>query len=543
MRVFAPQPAVSALPPRLPSPFAREPHPIARRAAAELNAELRAGLAADARLATPGGGKMFGVLVCLRPADGVVGYLRAFSGMLGGRWTVEGFAPPVFDEAARAAWWPASEVELASLEAQRAELGGSDAARAARGRLAEVSARHAAEGDEMRARHAANRAGRHAARAASGPAAAAGTADALDQASRADTAEKRDLRARHAAALAAAAAPVATLDAALAALAEARAEKSRGFLARIHAGYTLTTFRGETRALRDIFAPDAPPGGAGDCAAPKLLAHAQRLGLRPLALAELWWGAPPTTGGRLSGAFYPACRGKCGPLLPALLEGLPTELAPQFGGGPIAADEPRTLFADAHVVVVAKPCGLLSVPGRGGALRDSVLARVRARDPDATGPLVVHRLDLDTSGVLLIARDPATHTALQAQFARREVTKRYIAWLDGELAAETGTIDLPLRVDLDDRPRQLVDPAHGKPAVTTYRVLARAGGRTRVELSPRTGRTHQLRVHCAVGLGAPITGDRLYGTPADRLELHAESLAFLHPRTGERVEVRWPAPF
>lgn len=557
MRLFAPPPAASALPTRLPSPFAREPHPLARRAAEELMADLRAGLAANAGLDAPGGGKMFGVLVCRRPADGAVGYLRAFSGMLGGRWAVDGFAPPVFDATARDAWWPASEVELAVLEAQRADLADRADAQAARAALADVTARHAAESEALRARHAANRAGRHAARAARGTATAAATGTAtafapdttaasgaaLDQASRADTAEKRELRARHAAERAAAAAPVRALDAALGALAAARAEKSRGFLARIHAGYALTTFRGETRALRDVFAPDAPPGGAGDCAAPKLLAHAQRLGLRPLALAELWWGAPPATGGRLAGAFYPACRGKCGPLLPALLDGLPTDLAPQFGGGPIAADEPRTLLADAHVVVVAKPCGLLSVPGRGGALRDSVLARLRARDPDATGPLVVHRLDLDTSGVLLVARDPASHAALQAQFARREVQKRYIAWLDGDLAADAGTVDLPLRVDLDDRPRQLVDAVHGKPAVTTYRVLARAGGRTRVELSPRTGRTHQLRVHCAVGLGAPITGDRLYGTPADRLELHAESLAFAHPSTGERVEVCWPAPF
>jgi len=544
VRVFDPQPAARELPARFPSPFATEPHALARRAAEELVRELRAGLAATAGLDAPGGGKMFGVLVCQRDGDddGPIGYLRAFSGMLGGRWRVAGFAPPVFDEAARDAWWPASEAELAVLEAQRAAIADGAVAVAARAELAAVIARHAAEAAELRARHATNRTARHAARA--------GAPDprALDQLSRADTADKRELRARHAAERALATARVTTLAADADALAGRRAARSRDFLARIHAGYVLTSARGETRALGELFAPDAPPGGAGDCAAPKLLAEAQRRRLRPLALAEVWWGAPPATGGRHAGAYYPACRGKCGPLLPFLLAGLATDDAPQFGGGPIAAAEPRTLYEDAWLVVVAKPCGLLSVPGRGGALRDSVLARLRARDPGATGPLVVHRLDLDTSGVLLAARDAATHTALQAQFARREVTKHYVAWLDGTVAGEAGTIELPLRVDLDDRPRQIVDPSHGKPALTAWRVLSRAAGRTRVALSPLTGRTHQLRVHCAhaLGLAAPITGDRLYGRPAAegaRLELHAEAIAFTHPHTGARVEVAWPAPF
>ena len=183
------------------------------------------------------------------------------------------------------------------------------------------------------------------------------------------------------------------------------------------------------------------------------------------------------------------------------------------------------------------------MPGR--RTQYSVLARLRARYPDATGPLLAHRLDLDTSGLLVAARDEATHAALQRQFARREVDKRYIAWLDGDVAGEAGTIDLPIRVDLDDRPRQIADPVHGKPAVTAWRVLARAGGRTRVALYPHTGRAHQLRVHAAhaSGLGAPVVGDRLYGRPGGRLMLHAEALAFVHPHTGQRLAVDCPAPF
>jgi len=188
-----------------------------------------------------------------------------------------------------------------------------------------------------------------------------------------------------------------------------------------------------------------------------------------------------------------------------------------------------------------------SVPGRSGALRDSVQTRLRARYPAATGPLVVHRLDLDTSGLLLAAKDEVTYAALQAQFARREVDKRYIALLDGVISADRGVVDLPIRVDLDDRPRQIHDPIHGKAAITEWLVLERRTETTRVALIPKTGRTHQLRVHAAhpLGIGAPIAGDRLYGRVHDqpRLMLHAERLAFVHPHTGERIELVRDAPF
>jgi tRNA pseudouridine32 synthase/23S rRNA pseudouridine746 synthase len=182
------------------------------------------------------------------------------------------------------------------------------------------------------------------------------------------------------------------------------------------------------------------------------------------------------------------------------------------------------------------------VPGRSGLLADSVATRLRARYPEAA---VAHRLDLDTSGLLVAAKDPATHAALQRAFARREVDKRYAAWLDGAVAGDHGTVELALRVDLDDRPRQIHDPAHGKPAITAWRVVERTPTRTRVTLVPHTGRTHQLRVHAAhpLGLAAPIVGDRLYGRAAARLALHAEALAFVHPHTQRRIELVRPAPF
>lgn len=400
------------------------------------------------RLDQPGQGKMIGVLVVEAP-DGTVGYLRAFSGMMAGRWTIEGWAPPAYDVAARDAVWIPGEAELY-------DLGADD---------------------------------------------------------------------------------------------EARAARSRELLPAIQHTYRFANALGEVRALRELFAPKEPPGGAGDCAAPKLLAQAYALGLRPVALAEFWWGAPPRTGDRRAGSFYPACQGKCPPILAHMLSGLPADPPPVFGAGVIADDEPATVYEDEYLLVVDKPSGLLSVPGRSGLLRDSVSTRLRTRYPNAAGQLVVHRLDLDTSGLLLAAKDTTTFSALQRLFSLREISKRYVAWLDGDVAGNEGMVEFPIRMDVDDRPRQIHDPVHGKAAVTGWRVLDRAGGRTKVALTPHTGRTHQLRVHASnpIGLDAPIVGDRLYGRSApeygERLLLHAESLAFTHPVTGAEVVVTSPAPF
>ena len=339
------------------------------------------------------------------------------------------------------------------------------------------------------------------------------------------------------------------LAAALRTLDATRTARSRVLMAQIQGSYRFLNARGDVRALRELFAPSEPPAGAGDCAAPKLLAQAYALGLTPLALAEFWWGAPSSTGDRREGVFYAACRGKCLPILTHMLGGLPADPPPLFGAAAVGADEPRSLYEDDQLLVVSKPSGLLTVPGRSAALQDCVVSRLRARYPDATGPLVVHRLDLDTSGLLLVAKDLDVAKALQRLFSLREVEKHYVAWLDGAVAGEHGHITLPLRPDVDDRPRNIHDPVHGKPAHTEWRVLARANGRTRVQFTPHTGRSHQLRVHAAHpdGLDAPIVGDRLYGrTPPDddeRLLLHAERLAFVHPVTGGRVEVEHPAPF
>jgi tRNA pseudouridine32 synthase/23S rRNA pseudouridine746 synthase len=317
-------------------------------------------------------------------------------------------------------------------------------------------------------------------------------------------------------------AAVLTLDA-------ARAARSRALTTQINDAYHFASARGEVRSLRSLFAPGEPPTGSGDCTAPKLLAHAYRLGLRPIGLAEFWWGAASATGDRREGVFYAACRGKCLPILTHMLDGMPVEPPPLFGSAAIDPAEPRTVFEDEHLLVVNKPSGLLTVAGRSASLSDCVVSRLRKRYPQATGPLAVHRLDLDTSGLLLIAKDADVATALQRMFSLRVIEKHYVAWLNGDIAADHGHVTLPLRLDVD--------------------VLARHNGRTRVRFTAHTGRSHQLRVHSAhpQGLDAPIVGDRLYGrhAPSDdeRMQLHAERVAFVHPVTGARLVIEQAAPF
>lgn len=328
-----------------------------------------------------------------------------------------------------------------------------------------------------------------------------------------------------------------------------RTARSRVLMAQIQDCYRFTNAQAEVRPLREIFAPAEPPAGAGDCAAPKLLAQAYAEGLTPLALAEFWWGASSSTGDRREGVFYAACRGKCLPILTHMLRGLPADPPPLFGAAALHPDEPRAVYEDEHLLVVNKPAGMLTVPGRSASLQDCVVSRLRARYPDATGPLVVHRLDMDTSGLLLVAKSMDVAKALQRLFSLREIDKHYVAVLDGHVRGEHGHITLPLRVDIDDRPRNIVDPVHGREAHTEWYVLSRGATQTRVRFVPHTGRSHQLRVHASHqdGLDAPIVGDRLYARTApeddERLLLHAERLAFVHPVTGVRVDVEALAPF
>lgn len=328
-------------------------------------------------------------------------------------------------------------------------------------------------------------------------------------------------------------------------LKEERKQKSARLQNEIFDHFYFVNKKLERKSVGEIFkhTPEGRPrAGSGECAAPKLFQYAFLHQLEPIALAEFWWGQSPKTEVRLHGQFYPACRGKCEPILGHMLQGIPIEANPMLEN-PAEGKELSIVWEDEYLVIVNKPEEFLSVPGIN--ISDSVLTRLKLKYPEASGPMVVHRLDMSTSGILIAAKDITTYKTMQRQFMQRKVEKRYCALLNGDIAGDEGMIQLPIRVDLDDRPRQMVCYEHGKPAQTRWKVLEKSAGKTRIAFYPITGRTHQLRVHAAHpdGLGTPIVGDDLYGNRADRLHLHAESITFYHPKSNERMTFEIPAPF
>ncbi len=309
--------------------------------------------------------------------------------------------------------------------------------------------------------------------------------------------------------------------------------------------YQMLNIEGNSRNLIDIFAETAmkkPPAGSGDCAAPKLLQYAFKNKLTPICMAEFWWGAQPKSEIRKHKHFYPACQGKCQPILSHMLEGMDVEKNPLLTN--LAEDKKlQIIFKDQHIVVVNKPAELLSVPGK--SIEDSVYSRIKAKFPQATGNLILHRLDMATSGLLVLALNQRAHKHLQQQFINKKITKRYVALIDGVLNKTAGEIRLPLCVDFNDRPRQMVCYLHGKYAETHWQVIEQSAGKTKLFLYPITGRTHQLRMHCAHpdGLNSPIIGDGLYGKKSDRLYLHAQHLSFIHPITKKQLTFEVDADF
>lgn len=309
--------------------------------------------------------------------------------------------------------------------------------------------------------------------------------------------------------------------------------------------YRLLNAKGNVKDVLSLFRETVtpkPPAGTGDCAAPKLLQYAYQHQLSPICMAEFWWGEAPKSEVRKHLQFYPACQGKCLPILNHMLEGLNVEKNPLLEN-PAANLALPIVYQDDHIVVVNKPSGLLSVPGK--TIKDSVYQRIVEQYPNATGKLILHRLDMATSGLLVLALSSRAHKHLQKQFINKVVQKRYVALLDGEIHQQQGEITLPLTLDFYDRPRQKVCFESGKPAHTKWQKLAIEQGKTRLLLYPITGRTHQLRVHCAhvEGLHTPIIGDDLYGTPDTRLKLHAQHLSFLHPISQQRVTFEVNADF
>ncbi len=321
-------------------------------------------------------------------------------------------------------------------------------------------------------------------------------------------------------------------------LKEERKTKSNSLQNQLFNQYQFLNKFKQEKGLLEIFSNTVfqqPPAAAGECAAPKLLQYAFQNDLEPICMAEFWWGDSPKSEVRKHGQFYPACTGKCEPILGHMLQGIELNenlLLKQNS----TVEELEILYQDDDLVVINKPEEFLSVPGI--EIKDSVYLRIKHQFPLATGPIIVHRLDMSTSGILVLALNKESHKLLQQQFIKRKVHKRYIALLDGNIEHDNGFIDLPLRVDLDDRPRQMVCYEHGKMAQTKYEVIARKDNKTLVYFYPITGRTHQLRMHAShrLGLNAPIIGDDLYGKKANRLHLHAESLEFTHPKTKELMK-------
>ncbi|BAO56611.1 RluA family pseudouridine synthase [Nonlabens marinus] len=309
--------------------------------------------------------------------------------------------------------------------------------------------------------------------------------------------------------------------------------------------YNFLNAQGEIRNVKDIFKsriPDTPPAATGDCAAPKLLQYAYENNLKPITMAEFWYGASPKSKVRQHGNFYPSCRSRCEPVLEFMLQGIDVEENPLLEN-PATHKELEIIYEDDYLLAINKPSEFLSVPGK--SISDSVQSRMKARYPEATGPMIVHRLDMSTSGILLVAKNLEIYHDLQEQFVTRKVQKRYVAVLKGTVKEDHGYIDLPLRVDLDNRPYQLVDFEYGKSARTRYEVIHRVMDSTSVYFYPITGRTHQLRVHAAHvdGLNAPIVGDDLYGTKDQRLHLHAQQLTFTHPVAQKTVVLQTKADF
>ena len=528
-----------ALPDKFTYPFHYTPHPLCVMAADEVQVYLQHQAQWQDELQQ---GKMFGVLI-VQTTEGEIGYLAAFSGILAGKNIHPYFVPPIYDLLQPDGFFKKEEEHISAINHRIRELEEDTSYQKCRQALEEETARCSQLLSQAKARLKAAKELRD--RRRQTEQLSESEQAAMIRESQFQKAELKRLERSLKEHLSSLQKETDTYVSQIEALKNERKSRSATLQQQLFEQFRLLNARGEVKDLCSIFAHTVhkiPPAGAGECAAPKLLQYAYFHHYRPVAMAEFWWGDSPKAEIRHHGHYYPACKGKCEPILGHMLQGLEVE------ENPLLEDNHRTtvldiIYEDDYLLIVNKPAGMLSVPGKETA--DSVYSRIRHLYPDATGPLVVHRLDMATSGLLLIAKTKEVHQNLQTQFSNRSIKKRYTALLEGIVSDEEGTIDLPLCLNPLDRPRQIVNKEHGKPAITRYRVLARTESQTLVAFYPLTGRTHQLRVHSAhsLGLHCPIKGDELYGSKADRLYLHAESLEFTHPVSKEKVTIEVKADF
>ncbi|MFP9118662.1 pseudouridine synthase [Flavobacterium sp. RNTU_13] len=542
------------LPERFTFPFFYEPHPLAVKAASALQEYITSsveghnfGLTHDMEGGQPIG-KMFGVLV-VKDTLGRVGHLWAFSGKLANSNDHDRFVPPVFDMLEENSFFLKEQYILNSINDKVKQIETDDAYLALKQELLQLETDAAAEIEVFKQYVKQNKSERKQQRTAQ-----KAVLSPADYAEFEALMIKHSLHDKHRFNVL-----IQTWDARIALLKEKldlysneierlkkeRKEKSAALQQQLFEQYAFLNQYGLNKSLHDIFSNTVfgkPPAAAGECATPKLLQYAFQHGFTPLAMAEFWWGAPPKSEVRKHGQYYPACTGKCKPILEHMLEGITTDENP-FLLNPGEGKQLDVVYEDDHFIVVNKPHELLSVPGI--AVSDSVYTRLKYAFKTIE-PLIIHRLDMATSGLLVVAKTKAAHKDIQKQFLKRTVTKRYAALLQGNVPEDEGDINLPLRGDIDNRPYQLVCFEFGKRAHTTYKVIARnADGTVKVHFWPHTGRTHQLRMHAAhkLGLNAPIKGDDLYGSASDRLYLHAAYLKFIHPETGKEVVFEAAEPF
>ena len=596
-----------ALPEKFTYPFHYTPHPLCVLAAEEVKEYIASRKEWQEELAS---GKMFGVLI-VQTDNGItnneenqIGYLAAFSGNLDGKNLHPYFVPPVYDLLQPEGFFKIEEEQISAINIRIRELENSgsyldskekwkietEQAKAVLNQ-AKAELKMAKEAREIRRQSSPELSGEEQA--------------SLIRESQYQKAEYTRLEKKWKKRLEELETEVRHFDIEIERLKTERKERSAALQRKLFEQFRMLNAQGEVKDLYTIFeqtVQKVPPAGAGECALPKLLQYAYLHQLKPLAMAEFWWGDSPKNEIRHHGYYYPSCKGKCEPILQHMLQGLEVDENPLLN--PIHEEEElEIVFEDEWLLVINKPAGMLSVPGKAED-RDSVYHRLKKKYPEATGPMIVHRLDMATSGLLLVAKTKEVHRDLQAQFANRSIKKRYVAVLDGviikteketkpiaekailiaketvstkktakaERTGNTGRIELPLCLNPLDRPRQMVSSEHGKEAITEYQIISESeritsesentfneSNRidesersinesrkyTRIVFYPLTGRTHQLRVHAAhpEGLGCPILGDELYGKKADRLYLHAEYIEFRHPIYGNILCIQKEADF
>ncbi|NAZ52046.1 RluA family pseudouridine synthase [Vibrio toranzoniae] len=538
-----------ALPNRFTFPYYYTPHPTCELAMQQLQQSL-----IDNGVNETSQGKLYAVLLVQNPITQELGYLSAFSGLqldpiLASQLKSIDFVPPAFDSEQFQSQNSANLARQSRLADDIEKLQKSHNLNALESDLETLKAESAQAIGAFQLAMAENKAQRTVLREQANQEKAFGNlesaASLLKQLGNQSSQEKRDLKALRIEWKQKIAERQLQVDAIESEL-KNRKQDYQTISAELEAQrlnhYRFINQATESKSLLDLLEGKDALEGSGDCCLPKLLNFAFEYGFKPLALSEFWWGLPPTDVIRQHGNLYPVCQSKSFEILDHQLNGIELENNPLIVN-PASSKSFDIVYEDNEIVVVNKPEEFLSVPGK--FIEDSVYTRIKARYPNATGPLIIHRLDMSTSGLLILALTTESNKHIQKQFIDRTVEKRYTALLDDEIEGNSGDISLPLRGDITDRPRQLVCHEHGRNAETHWEVVSTKNGKTKVHLYPKTGRTHQLRVHCAhpLGLGVPIRGDDLYGYKRDRLHLHAGYLKLIHPVTGEWIEFEVPSEF